>query len=112
MISHARKNVSACGGPESQDFGTDRITADDWAEEANRQAAELTGAPGHGGSVSLPSLFAEFRRKLASGEAVSRALARLAEALRFCGRITITFHQGKITKTVCEESYFGGGAKM
>lgn len=80
-----------------------RSSEDDWAEEASRQAAALVAAPPepHG-------LLGEFRRKLATGEALSRALARLAEALRFSGRITVTLHQGKITKTVLEESYFGG----
>ena len=53
--------------------------------------------------------FAEFRRKLASGEAFSRAVVKLAEALRFTGRITISFHQGRVTKTVLDESYFSGG---
>jgi hypothetical protein len=53
-------------------------------------------------------MFSEFRRKLASGEGMSRALLRLAEALRFSGRITMTFHQGRLTKTVLEESYFRG----
>ncbi len=52
--------------------------------------------------------FGEFRRKLACGEACSRALVRLAEALRFTGRITVSFHQGKVTKTVLEENYFTG----
>jgi len=42
------------------------------------------------------------------GEALSRAAAKLAEALRFSGRITITFHQGKMTKTVLEELYISG----
>jgi hypothetical protein len=54
-------------------------------------------------------IFIEFRRKLASGEAFSRALVKLAEALRFTGRITISFHQGHVTKTVMEESYFSEG---
>lgn len=89
--------------------GDSRATADEWSEEANRQAAALESrktAPAETG------IFAEFRRKLAVGEGVSRALARLAEALRFSGRITITFHQGKVTKTVLEELYIrGAGAK-
>jgi hypothetical protein len=53
-------------------------------------------------------LVTEFRRKLACGEALSRALLRLAEALRFSGRITVTFHQGHMTKTVLEEAYWRG----
>jgi len=84
-----------------------RLTADDLSEECNRQAAELRAAP-----AETQRLFTEFRRKLATGEAVSRALAKLAEALCFSGRITITFHQGKITKTVLEESYFRGHVAM
>lgn len=75
--------------------------AEPWREERNRQAQRLANAPLEG-----PSLFAEFRRKLATGELLSRAVERLAEALRFSGRITVTFHQGKMTKTVLEESYF------
>jgi hypothetical protein len=84
-----------------------RSSSDDWSEESNRQARAL--------AASFPDpqrLFAEFRRKLAAAEVLSRALARLAEALRFSGRITITLHQGKVTKTTLEESYFGGRATM
>jgi hypothetical protein len=77
-------------------------TADDWREHLQQEAsvqASQTAAAG---------IFAEFRRKMACGEVLSRALARLAEALRFTGRITISFHQGRVTKTVLEELYFGG----
>lgn len=77
-----------------------RSAADDWTEESSRQAAVLAdgeAAPAEAG------IFAEFRRKLAMGEALSRAVAKLAEALRFSGRITVSFHQGRITKTVVEE---------
>jgi hypothetical protein len=80
--------------------GEPRTTADEWTEESNRQAAASAGgatAPAEAG------LFTEFRRKLAMGEALSRAVAKLAEALRFSGRITVSFHQGRITKTVFEE---------
>jgi hypothetical protein len=80
--------------------GEPRTTADDWTEEGNRQAAAL------GGGATAPAdagLFTEFRRKLAMGEALSRAVAKLAEALRFSGRITVSFHQGRITKTIFEE---------
>jgi len=84
-----------------------RSSADDWAEESSRQARTLRAAP-----AEPQRLFAEFRRKLATGEVVSRAMEKLAEALRFSGRITITFHQGKVTKTVLEESYFRGRASM
>ena len=88
---------------ELPDEAAARCTQDDWAEESSRQAAALAAHP-----PEPQHLFAEFRRKLACGEALSRAMARLAEALRFSGRITITFHQGKVTKTLLEESYFGG----
>jgi len=74
--------------------------------------------PAPGCDVSAPAAMApdparaglvtEFRRKLACGEALSRALLRLAEALRFSGRITVTFHQGHVTKTVLEEAYLRG----
>ncbi len=82
---------STAGGP--------RITADDWTEESNQQAALTSGAT----APAEAGLFSEFRRKLAMGEALSRAFAKLAEALRFSGRITVSFHQGRMTKTVFEE---------
>lgn len=81
-------------------------STDAWREESNRQAQRLADAPLQG-----PSLFAEFRRKLASGEMLARSVERLAEALNFSGRLTVTFHQGRITKTVMEESYFRGKAE-
>ena len=84
-----------------------RSTPDDWTEESSRQARALRAA-----AAEPQRLFAEFRRKLATGEVVSRAMEKLAEALRFSGRITITFHQGKVTKTVLEESYFRGRTAM
>jgi hypothetical protein len=79
-----------------------RNSADDWREEASRQARALNVAPPE------QRLFGEFRRKMATGEALSAALQKLAEAVRFSGRLTITFHQGKVTKTVMEEAYFRG----
>jgi hypothetical protein len=80
--------------------GEPRSTADDWTEESNVQAGVLSS----GATTPAESgLYAEFRRKLAMGEALSRAVAKLAEALRFSGRITVSFHQGRITKTVFEE---------
>ena len=79
-----------------------RSSADDWREEASRQAGALAAA------APDQRLFSEFRRKMASGETLSAALQKLAEALRFSGRLTITFHQGKVTKTVMEEAYFRG----
>jgi hypothetical protein len=83
--------------------GTLHATADDWRDHLDQEAAARASQP-----VASLGLFAEFRRKLAAGEVLARALARLAEALRFTGRITISFHQGRVTKTVLEESYFGG----
>ena len=77
-----------------------RTAADDWSEESNRQAAVLASKAS---AATETGIFAEFRRKLAMGEALSRAFAKLAEALRFSGRITVSFHQGRITKTVFEE---------
>lgn len=74
---------------------------EEYLAELARQAAAAPHESGTG-------LFAEFRRKLASGEALSRAVARLAEALRFTGRVTLSFHQGRLTKAVLEESYFPG----
>lgn len=78
-------------------------SSDAWREESSRQAQRLADAP-----VQGPGLFAEFRRKLAGGEMLARSLERLAEALCFSGRITVTFHQGRVTKTVLEESYYRG----
>ena len=73
---------------------------DAWTEESGRQAAALTSGTAAPAELGL---FGEFRRKLAMGEAISRAFARLAEALHFTGRITVSFHQGRVTKTVLEE---------
>ena len=75
----------------------------DWADEVQRTAEAATAA------LAEPQrLFAEFRRKLAVGETLARAFQKLAEALNFSGRITLTFHQGRLTKTVLEEAYFRG----
>jgi hypothetical protein len=82
-------------------------SAEDWREESSRQAQRLADAP-----VQGPSLFSEFRRKLAGGETLARSLERLAEALSFSGRITVSFHQGKVTKTLLEESYYRGKAEL
>lgn len=79
-----------------------RNTADDWSEEAARQAQAQSRISRDGEQ----STYSEFRRKLAGGELLSRAAEKLAAALRFSGRITITFHQGRMTKTVMEEAYF------
>jgi hypothetical protein len=76
-----------------------RDSLDDWMEEADSQARALRAAPPAGGP------FEQFRTKLAAGEALSRSAEKLAAAVRFTGRVTISFHQGRITKTVLEESY-------
>jgi len=39
---------------------------------------------------------------------MSRSAEKLAEAVSFSGRITVTFHQGRLTKTVLEEAYYEG----
>lgn len=76
-----------------------RDSLDDWMEEAGSQARALRAAPASGGP------FEQFRAKLAAGEALSRSAGRMAAAVRFTGRVTILFHQGRITRTVLEESY-------
>ena len=83
-----------------------RVSADDWAEECDRQARQLQLA-----TVASDGAYGEFRRKLACGEVISRAAEKLAEAVKFSGRITVTFHQGKLTKTVLEESYYEGSRR-
>jgi hypothetical protein len=87
--------------PAHETGAMERSAADDWREEAIRQARQLETA-----ACEPVSEFNEFRRKLAMGELLSRSAEKLAFALRFSGRITITFHQGRITKTVLEEAYF------
>lgn len=75
---------------------------DDQREEVSREVRAETAAPAEF------RLFSEFRRKLAMHEVLSKALEKLAQALRFSGRITITFHQGRITKSTMKEAYYGG----
>ncbi len=91
--------LSDSRAPETEEQG--RISADDWREEAIRQARQLETV-----AHEPANEFQEFRRKLATGELLSRSAEKLAWALRFSGRITITFHQGRITKTLLEEAYF------
>lgn len=75
-----------------------RDSLDDWMEQADEEARRLrTALPG--------SAFEQFRSKLAAGEALSRSTEKLAAAVRFTGRLMISFHQGRVTKTVLEESY-------
>jgi len=75
---------------------------DDRSEEVARQVrAQQQASPEF-------RLFSEFRRKAALFEVLSKAFEALAQALRFSGRITITFHQGRITKTTLKEAYFRG----
>jgi len=102
----SRNHRSPAPPPEDLDTVC-RNSQDERTEECGIQTAALAAQP-----PEAQNLFEGFRRKLATGEALSRALTRLAEALRFTGRITITLHQGKITKTVLEESYFGGQMKL
>lgn len=108
MYSTKTTSQGRCSSPRRnplppQDLGgaanEPRAAADDWSEESNRQAGALPG----NSATAETGIFAEFRRKLAMGEALSRAVAKLAEALHFSGRITVSFHQGRITKTVFEE---------
>ncbi|MCL6480323.1 MAG: hypothetical protein K6U02_01215, partial [Firmicutes bacterium] len=87
--------------PALETGAMERNAADDWREEAIRQARQLETA-----AREPVSEFQEFRRKLATGELLSRSAEKLAFALRFSGRITITLHQGRVTKTVLEEAYF------
>ncbi len=86
-----------------------RSTEMELAEERNRQAAVAERGMAESG---VQRLYNEFRRKAACGETVSSATGKLAAALRFSGRITLTFHQGKLTKTVLEESYYRGASQM
>lgn len=105
------RNSAALDPAESDGIGPagefPRSTEEDWSEEACRQARALATAP-----PEAQRVFSEFRRKVAAGETISRAMEKLAEALRFSGRVTLTFHQGKLIKTVLEESYFRGKAAM
>jgi len=94
---------SAEASTTEHDAGALASERQDWTEEAGRTAEAAAAA------IAVPQeLFAEFRRKLALGEALARAFEKLAEALHFSGRITLTFHQGRLTKTVLEEAYFRG----
>ena len=87
--------------------GPARLTADDWAEESGRQARELEHA-----RLESDGVYGEFRRKLARGEVMSASAEKLTAAVRFSGRITLTFHQGKLTKTILEEAHYGGRKTM
>jgi hypothetical protein len=93
--------------PSPQDdlpAGSDlRSIADDWSEESSRQIKAALAAP-----AQEQRIFCELRRKVAAGETVSKAIEKVVEALRFSGRITLTFHQGKQTKAVLEECYYRG----
>lgn len=77
-------------------------TPQDAQEEVSRQVKAQMETP-----VEF-RLFSEFRRKAALHEVLNKALEKLAQALRFSGRITITFHQGKIIKTTLKEAYYRG----
>lgn len=73
---------------------------DDHREECSRETRALAAA------VPELRIFSEFRRKAALFEVLNRAFQSLAEALRFSGRITVCFHQGKITKVALKEAYY------
>ena len=75
---------------------------DDRREEVARET--------HAVHAAAPEMriFSEFRRKAATFEILSKAFESLARALNFSGRITITFHQGHITKTSLKEAYYRG----
>jgi len=76
----------------------------DSSEEVARQVHAQQQAP-----VEF-RLFSEFRRKAAVFDVLSKAFESLAQALRFSGRITLTFHQGRIIKATLKEAYFRGRA--
>jgi len=73
---------------------------DDSREETRRQVAAL--------AASAPEfrMFGEFRRKVALFEILNKALETLAQALRFSGRLTVSFHQGRITKVSLKEAHY------
>ena len=79
---------------------SDPETPHDAQEDASRQVKAMQEPP--------PEfrLFSEFRRKAATHEVLSKALEKLAQALRFSGRITVTFHQGRVIKTTLKEAYY------
>ena len=79
-----------------ESFATPR----DRDEAAAREVRALQQAPPE------MRIFSEFRRKAALYEVLSKAFESLAQALRFSGRITLTFHQGKITKVALKEAYY------
>jgi len=109
MSGDLRERKTAQGNRNAAAPGsTARMAEDDLADERLRQAAGLEREMAESG---VQQLYNEFRRKVACGESVSSAAGKLAAALRFSGRITLTFHQGRITKTVLEESYFRSGGR-
>jgi hypothetical protein len=50
--------------------------------------------------------FAEFRRKVRAAEVLSAAMARLLQALRFTGRLSVVVQNGEVLKSGYEEGYF------
>jgi hypothetical protein len=88
--------------PVEESADAARCAADEWQEAVALQAE---GRRRNSEQGNVAGVVSEFRRKLANGEAFSRALVKLAEALRFTGRITVSFHQGGISKTTLEESF-------
>ncbi len=81
---------------------SDAHAPDDRREAAAHETQAQNAAPPE------MRLFSEFRRKLATHEILSKTIEKLAQALRFSGRITLTFHQGRITKTTMKEAYYRG----
>lgn len=52
------------------------------------------------------SEFLELRRKIKEAEVLNAALAKLAEAVRFSGRISVVLQNGRVLKAGYEEGYF------
>lgn len=50
--------------------------------------------------------FLEFRRKLRDSEVLSASMERLLAQLRFSGKLSVVFHNGRVLKSGYEEGYF------
>jgi hypothetical protein len=51
-------------------------------------------------------VFSEFRLKVRMSELLSASVLKLLRAIRFSGRLTIIFQNGKVLKSGYEEGYF------
>lgn len=51
-------------------------------------------------------MFMEFRRKVGSSELLSASTAKMLEALKFTGRISVVVQNGTVLKSGYEEGYF------